>query len=68
MLPLISKALGFGGDSGGDAGGETGGDPLLEEIKGLREDMQSQPIQIVVDNKVISEITRVQGIRKSRKI
>ena len=68
MLPLITGALGIGG---GEAGGETAGgggdgDPLLEEIKGLRSDIQAQPIQVVFDNKVVSEITKVQRVRQSR--
>ena len=48
------------------AGGGGEGDPLLEEIRGLRQDMQSQPIQIVFDNRVISEISRAQRTRQSR--
>ena len=60
MLPLITGALGIGGGEGGGetAGGGGDGDPLLEEIKGLRQDIQAQPIQIVFDNKVVSEITK----------
>ena len=68
MLPLITGALGIGGcEGGGETAGAGGdGDPLLEEIKGLRQDIQAQPIQVVFDNKVVSEITKVQRVRQSR--
>ena len=62
-LPLISSALGMGGgESGGGAGG--GGntsDPLLEEIKGLRADIQSQPIVIKVNDKLVTEMSRANS-------
>lgn len=62
LLALGSMfGLGGGGDEGGD-------DPVVAELQGLRSDIQSQPIQIVVDNKVISEITRVQSVRQSRRV
>jgi hypothetical protein len=67
MLPMIAGAFGVGGEGGSEtAGGGGDGDPLLEEIKGLRGDLQSQPIQIVFDNKVISEISKVQRVRSTR--
>tara|TARA_B100000927_G_scaffold285821_1_gene276405 strand:- start:1872 stop:2435 length:564 start_codon:yes stop_codon:yes gene_type:complete len=68
MLPMIAGAFGAGGDDGGGATAGGGGesDPLLEEIKGLRGDLQAQPIQIVFDNKVISEISKVQRVRSTR--
>lgn len=70
VLPLITSALGMGG--GGDAGDvdSTEGnssDALLQEIKGLRLDIQNQPVQIVIDDKVVSTMnkknSRMQGYR-----
>jgi hypothetical protein len=68
MLPMIAGAFGAGGDDGGGATAGGGGesDPLLEELKLLRADIKSQPIQIVFDNKVVSEISRTQRTRQSR--
>jgi hypothetical protein len=63
-LPLISSALGMGGgESGGGAGGGGGNtaDPLLEEIKGLRADIQSQPIVIKVNDKLVTEMSRANS-------
>jgi len=58
FLPMIANALGLGGDSeGGSAGGQQS-DPLLDEIKGLRRDIQSQPVQIVIDDKVVSTMNK----------
>ena len=34
---------------------------LLSEIKGLRQDLQAQPIMVNVDGKVVSKISRVQS-------
>ena len=59
FLPMIANALGLGGDS--DSSSDSGGkksDPLLEEIKGLRQDIQSQPVQIVIDDKVVSTMNK----------
>ena len=62
MLPLLTGALGIGGDSQSSSPGGGGTeDPLLAEIKALRKDLQSQPIQIVVDGKVVSEISKMQN-------
>ena len=62
MLPLLTGALGIGGDSQSSSPGGGGTeDPLLAEIKALRNDLQSQPIQIVVDGKVVSEISKMQN-------
>ena len=53
FLPMIAGALGLGGgDSDSSAGGGQKSDPLLDEIKGLRNDIQSQPIQIVQSQRV----------------
>ncbi len=67
---LIQMATSLGGLFGGD-GEETNTETeskesntmgeLLTEIKGLRQDLQSQPIMITVDGKVVSEISKVQS-------
>jgi hypothetical protein len=38
---------------------------LINEIKGLRRDIQTQPIQVTVDGRVVSEISRVQRQQNS---
>ena len=38
---------------------------VVEEIKGLRSDIQAQPIMINVDGRVVSEITKVQSRKLS---
>ena len=71
MLPLITSALGMGGDGGDkssvDSTEGNSSDALLQEIKGLRSDIQNQPVQIVIDDKVISTMnkknSRMQGYR-----
>lgn len=61
-LGAVGMMVGFG--SGDGEGGGT--DPaLVDEIRGLRADLQSQPIQVVFDGKVVSEITRKQGQQSS---
>ena len=47
------------GDS--DDGGNSESNALLNELKGLRGDIQSQPILISVDGKVVSRISRLQA-------
>ena len=74
MLLALSVAapalLALGGALGGIfGGGDEGGDSdVVSELKGLRSDIAGQPIQIVVDGKGISEITRVQPSRQSRAV
>jgi hypothetical protein len=66
VLPLITSAM-----SGGNIEAEqnvtttTESDELLKEIRGLRQDIQTQPIVITVDGKVVQEITKVQSRQKS---
>jgi hypothetical protein len=38
---------------------------LVSEVRGLRSDIQAQPIMITVDGRVVSEITRVQNKQSS---
>ena len=61
MLPLIASAFGMDGGSDSSSAGGAEKDELLEEIKGLRRDIQLQPIMINVDGKVVSKISRVQS-------
>lgn len=69
-LTGLAETFGFGGGSDDSAGGGDGGgdSELLEEIKGLRSDIQAQPIQIVMGNKVISEFSKVQNAKNTRRI
>jgi hypothetical protein len=63
MLPLINNSLN-GGSNSNDTASETKTDTmgeLLSEIKGLRQDLQAQPIMVSVDGKVVSRISRVQN-------
>jgi hypothetical protein len=39
--------------------------PLINAINGLRSDIQSQPIQMVVDGRVVSSISKVQAKQQS---
>lgn len=68
-LSGLAGAFGMGGgDTEAEAGGGGGDSELLAEIKGLRSDLQSQPIQIVMGNKVISEISKVQNAKSTRRL
>ena len=60
MFTATMSALGMSG--GGEAGGDS---ELISEIKGLRSDIQSQPILINVDGRVVSQITKVQNRKNS---
>jgi len=63
MLPLINNSLN-GGSNSNDTTSETKTDTmgeLLSEIKGLRNDLQSQPILLTIDGKAVQKITRVQS-------
>ena len=60
-IALIANALNGGG--GGSSTETSGGsdkksDPLLEEIRGLRADIKNQPINVVLNNKIVGEINR----------
>ena len=67
-LPLISDALGGGGDSESSGGDSSSMAEVVDEIKGLRQDIQNQPIMINVDGKVVSEITKVQSRKLSTRL
>ena len=55
------SVLAAGGDSEAQGGGGNTADPLLEEIKGLRADIQSQPIVIKVNDKMVTEMSRANS-------
>lgn len=55
-LEGLGNFFGIGGDDGGDSDSE-----LLDEIKGLRSDLQAQPIVLNIDGKAVHRITRVQN-------
>lgn len=40
-------------------------DPLLEEIRGLRADIKAQPINVVLNNKIVGEINRASRASNS---
>jgi hypothetical protein len=61
VFTAAMSILGAVGDSGAGGGGENTGDPLLEEIKGLRADIQSQPIVIKVNDKLVTEMSRANS-------
>ena len=58
----LGEFFGFGGDSeSSDSSGSGGNAELLEEIKGLRNDIKAQPIVLNIDGKAVQKITRVQS-------
>ena len=58
---LISGVKSAESNSTASKGGNSDSKALLNELKGLRSDIQSQPILISVDGKVVSRITRLQA-------
>jgi len=63
-LKSLGEFFGIGGDSSSDSveskDNSNGSDKeLLSEIKGLRQDLQSQPIVLNIDGKAVSRIQRV---------
>ncbi len=59
-IALIANALGLGGgDSSETTSSDTKkSDPLLEEIRGLRADIKAQPINVVLNGKIVGEINK----------
>jgi len=70
-LAKLGSMFGFGGDSESSVESKTESksdmnmSELLTEVKGLRQDIQSQPIMINVDGRVVSKITRLQKQQNS---
>ena len=63
-LAAIAPALeGLGSFLGGgdDDSGSSSDDALINEIKGLRSDIQAQPIMLTIDGKAVQQISRVQS-------
>jgi hypothetical protein len=50
-----------GGSDDTDSNSDNSDSKLIDAINGLRGDIQSQPILISVDGKVVSEITKIQS-------
>jgi hypothetical protein len=65
VFTAAMSALGAVGDSGAGGGGGNEKDLLLEEIKGLRSDIQSQPIVIKVNDKMVTEMNRANSRMES---
>lgn len=58
-IALIANALNGGGASETTTTSNTKqSDPLLEEIRGLRADIKSQPINVVLNGKIVGEINK----------
>ena len=55
----------FGLGGGGDDSGAEEKDPINYDK--LATALASQPLQVVIDGKVVSEISRVQNVRQSKK-
>ena len=63
-LAAVAPALeGLGSVLGGgdDDSGSGSDDALIEEIRGLRSDIQAQPIMLTIDGKGVQQISRVQN-------
>ena len=63
-LAAVAPALeGLGSVFGGgdDDSGSGSDDALIEEIRGLRSDIQAQPIMLTIDGKGVQQISRVQN-------
>ena len=59
----IADSIGdmMGGSDDTDSNSDNSDSKLIDAINGLRGDIQSQPILISVDGKVVSEITKIQS-------
>ena len=57
-IALIANALNGGGASETTTSNTKQSDPLLEEIRGLRADIKSQPINVVLNGKIVGEINK----------
>jgi hypothetical protein len=68
-LESLGEFFGMGGDDSDSSGasGNSDSKALLNELKGLRGDIQSQPILISIDGKVVSRISKIQAQQSSMK-
>ena len=69
-LESLGEFFGVGGSSESSessSSSSSGNKELIDELKGLRSDIQSQPILINVDGKTVSRISRVQRQQASQK-
>ena len=70
-LESLGEFFGMGGSSesseSSTSSTSSGTKELIDELKGLRSDIQSQPILINVDGKTVSRISRVQRQQSSQK-
>jgi len=57
-IALIANALNGEGASETTTSNTKQSDPLLEEIRGLRADIKSQPINVVLNGKIVGEINK----------
>ena len=57
-IALIANALNGGGASETTTSNTKQSDPLLEEIRGLRADIKAQPINVVLNGKIVGEINK----------
>lgn len=64
-IVLIANALNGGGSSETTTSNTKQSDPLLEEIRGLRADIKAQPINVVLNNKIVGEINRASRASNS---
>ena len=64
VLGAVSSIVGGAGNEGGNNGGSDNSG-VIDELRGLRKDIQTQPIMINVDGRVVSEISRVQRQQNS---
>ena len=60
VAPALEGLGSFFGIGGDDEGGDSDSE-LLNEIKGLRSDLQTQPIMLTIDGKAVQSISRVQS-------
>jgi len=61
VAPALEGLGSFFGGGDDDSGSGGSDDALIEEIRGLRSDIQAQPIMLTIDGKAVQQISRVQS-------
>lgn len=61
VAPALEGLGSFFGGGDDDSGSSGSDDALIEEIRGLRSDIQAQPIMLTIDGKAVQQISRVQS-------